>query len=1264
MKKHIYIISLLAYFTFSAAMAQESSKYTTTQKQIWAPDIALIQKRLQVSEANRINRIQKFFPGKDELLKWKDGTLVQLTDVTEEGFPIYTKTMNIDAAATISTSKVWTGGGMGLSLSGAGMDKCLGVWDGGAVLTTHREFGGRATQMDAPSSTNDHSTHVACTMIGTGLDSKAKGGAWQAPIKCYDWTNDDAEMSSAAQLGLLISNHSYGNLCGWTYNSGLNRYEWYGVTSISTTEDYKFGFYSSDAASWDQISLDFPYYLIFKAAGNDRGDKPTNGLPAYVMDANKNWIPNTLNIPADGPYDCVPQDACGKNVITIGAVEKNASGYVNPSSVVMSTFSAWGPTDDGRIKPDLVACGVNLYSAVNTSTSSYGTKSGTSMATPNASGSALLVQQYYKQLHNTFMKAATLKALLIHTADEAGSTTGPDYAYGWGLMNTASAVSAIKDTSSNLILQPGLSNGSTYNYTFYSDGLKPLKATIAWMDQPGVPPPASLDPTTKMLVNDLDIRITRNSDKQVFYPFVMNPATPTAGATTGDNSRDNVEQVFLSNPQSGSYTISVSHKGTLTGVLSQDFSLILSGIIVRPAAAMSVSSRTTCVSSKIQFSDLSGSVSSRVWYFPGGNPSTSSVAEPQITYANSGNYPVALKVTNAIGSDSVYYVDYIKVGGLNLPYKENFEGNGFNFWTIQNNNADSTWRIWKINGTSPGNLAIGINNFDNPTFSSDMVYTPILNFYGYKTVNLSFQHAYTRVDNTSSDSLVIWVSSDCGSTWTRVLAKAENGAGSFATAPNTTYRLSSKAFVPASAADWCGGGIGPACFNVDLSAYAGKANVQVKFEQVGAGGNNMYLDNISFDGTPYKPIAGFSNKNKLICSGAPFQLNDSTQNIANTYSWSIIGTNLTSSDKNPVFTINQVGKYSVKLVVSNSAGIDSMIKTDFIEVLQGASAPTLSADKAQLCGSDSVLLTVSGANTFDWWKDGSFQSAGTSNSRYINQSGIYQVRKTETNGCYASSERIILVRSSYPNKPIINKSFSGNQLCEGTLFTLTSSADSANQWYANTQLLNGRIAKTLTIQDTSNIVVRAGNKGCYSFSDTFTYIRLARPMSSEIFGGGGIAYRSSNDSFWVNPNTGSNYSWSVNPGTIESGQGNSKIIVKWAASGFTGTINMQETGTNGCLGEVKKRSFALYNTGISSLKDFAFTLYPNPIKAGSNLQIQFVNEQSVSIRLIDIQGKVISEKQSVKSENHFIKIPENCKGIYMLEIKNSNESITQKIMVE
>ncbi len=534
-------------------------------------------------------------------VEFESGKIIEIQDILN-GRPRYYVTDNLDAAKTVSTDDVWPGGSAGLSLNGNGL--YLGEWDGGGVLLTHQEFGGRVSQMDNATYTSSHSTHVAGTLIASGVDSDAKGMAGAASLHAYEWNNDESEMANAAANGLLISNHSYSYITGWIYNyRGDNRWAWFGDTTVSAFEDYSFGFYSDQSQEWDEIAYNAPYYLIVKSAGNDRNDTgPAPGEQHWVWDDSNGWVLSSTTRQPDGGsdgFDCIPAGgATAKNILTIGAVMDIPNGYTQPSDVVMTEFSSWGPTDDGRIKPDIVANGSSLYSCDDGYDSDYTRYSGTSMASPNTAGSLILLQQHYQNTHNgALMRAATLKALVIHTADEAGGAPGPDYSYGWGLLNTQKAAKVIsadvQDTST--IQEMALDQGDSTVIFVQSEGMLPLKVTIAWTDPPANAPVAQLNSRVPMLVNNLDLRVTELNSGTTYLPWKLSPDNPSQAAVTGDNVVDTEEQVYLENPVPGNYRIVVRHSGTLQGG-SQDFSIIITGVTFQHE----------CVPPYIKVGDVSG----------------------------------------------------------------------------------------------------------------------------------------------------------------------------------------------------------------------------------------------------------------------------------------------------------------------------------------------------------------------------------------------------------------------------------------------------------------------------------------------------------------------------------------------------------------------------------------------------------------------------------------------------------------------------------
>ena len=505
-----------------------------------------------------------------------DSTLAQLMFFDEDNEPVYYTTYNTGAARTTNTNVINTGV---YNLNGAGMH--IGEWDAGAILRTHEQLSGRVTQVDGARTLHDHAVHVAGTLIGDGtgsstLASSAKGMAPRARLHAHYWDNDVAEMARYARNGGLISNHSYGRRSGWTYSGNI--WSWSGGRSNlrSNGEDPGFGAYTNLAREYDELANKAPYYLICKAAGNDASDRPRNGDP-FIADGLRFTYNSSSHPGADGNYDCIGYRGNAKNILTVGAVH-DVTTYTGPSSVRIAEFSSRGPTDDGRIKPDIVGNGVNVSSSNATGNSRYSRLSGTSMATPNVAGSLLLLQEHYQKQKGSgkFMRSATLKALAIHTAREAGSGEGPDYTFGWGLLDAKAAADQItRDRAEpNSISEKTLLNGRTYRITVNVNTNKPLIATIVWNDPLAAASSGRrVDDRTKKLVNDLDLRVSNGGN--TYLPYRLNPFSPSARATKGDNSIDNVEKVYIGNVSGSSATITVTHKGRLVGG-RQPFSLIIS----------------------------------------------------------------------------------------------------------------------------------------------------------------------------------------------------------------------------------------------------------------------------------------------------------------------------------------------------------------------------------------------------------------------------------------------------------------------------------------------------------------------------------------------------------------------------------------------------------------------------------------------------------------------------------------------------------------
>ena len=197
------------------------------------------------------------------------------------------------------------------------------------------------------------------------------------------------------------------------------------------------------------------------------------------------------------------------------------------------------------------------------------------MAAPGITGLIALLQKHYNNLNpGTFMRSATVRALLFQSAREAGDYIGPDYRFGWGLPDGTAAAQIISNKNISTIVEENtLNNGQVYTKNITINSIQDINVAIAWTDRIGVANlSGDIDNRTPRLINNLDLKILK--DGTTYYPWKLDPdAFEDPATNNSDNNVDNIERVNIYGAQPGVYTIQISHKGTLAGS-SQDFSLV------------------------------------------------------------------------------------------------------------------------------------------------------------------------------------------------------------------------------------------------------------------------------------------------------------------------------------------------------------------------------------------------------------------------------------------------------------------------------------------------------------------------------------------------------------------------------------------------------------------------------------------------------------------------------------------------------------------
>ena len=573
----------------------------------------------------------------------EDGTFEELMYLLPSGEPIYYALDNSNAATSTRVNFLRSGGGLGLNLTGTGM--VPRVWDGGPINATHQEYNGRTAFGDGQTVTNTnsfHAIHVTGTVIAAGVQTNARGMAYQATARTFDWNDDESEAITEAMNGMLLSNHSYG------------------IPIANAPGNWFMGAYSTEAYNWDVIAYNFPFYLPVMSAGNDGG---TN-----------NPQPTTAG------YDKLNGNKNAKNILTVA---NGTDATVNATTGAITAFgtingsSSQGPSDDRRIKPDITGNGTTLYSTGSGSgtgggNTSYSTLSGTSMAAPNVTGTLTLIQQHYNNTNGKFMKAATLKGLACHTATDRGRP-GPDAQYGWGYLDAKTSAETISNNGlTSWLSEETLTQGQTFTMQVVATGGgTPLLGSITWTDVPDASKinSGTLNESTPDLTNDLDIRITQGAS--TFYPWRLQSSATANATRSGDNDVDNVERVNIDSPTAGAvYTITVTHKGTLADG-PQKFALIVTGITSNFTFKSTADTKTVCSSAGNIVYDFSltkiggPNVNLSAQNVPAG----ANVVISPTSMSASGSFTVTVNNLNSV-SAGTYEIDIVGNNGLETEIRK------------------------------------------------------------------------------------------------------------------------------------------------------------------------------------------------------------------------------------------------------------------------------------------------------------------------------------------------------------------------------------------------------------------------------------------------------------------------------------------------------------------------------------------------------------------------------------------------------------------
>jgi PKD repeat protein len=334
----------------------------------------------------------------------------------------------------------------------------------------------------------------------------------------------------------------------------------------------------------------------------------------------------------------------------------------------------------------------------------------------------------------------------------------------------------------------------------------------------------------------------------------LSSGVPTAwtwtfeGASPEVSNEKNPTGITYTEPGTYPVKLVVANEAGVDSVIFADY--ITVDETVSPLVDFTADETSICTNGIVHFTDLSQFCPDTwLWAF---SPMTIDFKEgtdensqnPIVEFRQSGLYTVTLTVSNNNGESVLTRTDYIKSGGFNLPFIEDFETGSFasRDWTVVNPDFGFTWEDYFITETGNNTARMKFYGYFKMA-ERDRLISPYLNFSELSNVYLTFDHAYAQ-RFSQKDSLIIYISAGCEENWIRIWSNGPDGNGIFETSPATPYE-----FTPLLNDDWCSLGWGSDCFTVDLSQWAGEKNIRIAFESYNNLGNNLFLDNITISNT-------------------------------------------------------------------------------------------------------------------------------------------------------------------------------------------------------------------------------------------------------------------------------------------------------------------------------------------------------------------------------------------------------------------------------
>jgi len=1069
------------------------------------------------------------------------------------------------------------------NLKGDGVN--VGIWDAGEI-GVHQDFlpAGRVTQVEF-NSPQQHSTHCAGTILGRGnINPIARGMAANAALYSYNYNgNIQTEMAAAIPANnLIVSSHSYNDGAGVSCNINGTQIQY---TLVSRNTDVNLN--------------NFPSHLHVHSAGNSQTSCPS------------------------GWYTITGTGKSAKNNIVVAALT---------STDGMTSFSSFGPVQDGRVKPEISAFGNSVFST-STPANSYATLSGTSMSTPGVAGTVTLLVQRYKQLNSNNLPPSTLiKNAVLNTAMDLGNP-GPDYRFGYGRINGLGAVRVLEQPS--YILNTIANGGNNTSTITVPAGTARLRVMLTWNDPAGA---ANANPA---LVNNLDLEVVNGPSTTL--PWILDKNNPGSNATRGVDNFSNIEQVTIENPAAATYTVRVLGTSIPSGPQSYALTWMIEQPNIEVVFPNGSETFNPGTSEMITWNNAGVTGNQTVEYsLDNGSSwntiSTVSAATTRVnwTIPSGANTSTALiKITSGAitdQSDATFKIIGTPTG---------FSGSGVScnagevIFTWSPVTGATHYDIYRLDNIT-GNFVLLGSNITTTTYTATGL-TP------GNVVWFTIRAKNNTVNSESERAVAINVTVSSGGGGLPSVGPITGQQSICGVQNNVPYSISA---VPgATSYNWTAppgasiaSGQGTTAVTINYPAGSSNGNVSVAASNGSCETAPSTLA-VTIGAEPAAPTSG-GNQSQTVCPPDPVPTLTATASVpsGHTVKWYNAATG-GSVVSNPV--LNAPGTITYYAAsVNTSSNCESGTRTPVtLTITQVEQATTSASGPTTFCQGGSVVLTANSGGSYLW------SNGATTQSITVNTSGSYSVSVT-TSGCTTTSTPVAVTVNALPTASV---SANGpTSFCQGSSVVLTASGGTSYSWS------NGATTPSITVTTSGNYTVTVTNaNGCSAVSTTTTVSVSPNPVVTitaspftALFPGLKTTLTAN-----VTPPPASNYNfvWYRN-----------NVVIPGATSSTLAEVKVQDIGSY-TVTVTNQSGLACSNTSPALvIRDSAMTklfIYPSPNSGRFNVAYHTTGSNvKLTLNVYDSKGAYVFTKtytQSTPYQLMDVDMRKSRAGVYRVVVYNS-----------